>query len=315
MKNFFQKLFSRDIGTDEITPQTGEIVTAPLSPEQVQTTGTTQQLNTRPIKHKDGNRIEPPQLIVGIGQSVGRQRDVNQDTIFSFSSTLASNSAQVPFGLFIVADGMGGHQFGEIASETAVRVMAETILRGLYIPLINPQNQTPTQSLQEIMRQGVMDAHQSILKKTPEGGTTLTAALILGRQMTIAHVGDSRAYQITTDGKLQPLTRDHSLVRRLEEMGQITSEEALVHPQRNVLYRALGQGEPFEPEIQSHRLPNSGYIMICSDGLWGVVSQSQITNIFSTELPPQVMCQQMVNLANEAGGPDNISVILVRVSD
>lgn len=315
MKNFLQKLFGRELNSHDSPPETGEIVTAPLSPEQVQTPSITPKTNTRPIKSKDKNRIEPPQLIVGMGQSVGKQRDVNQDSIYSFSSTLASNSSQVPFGLFIVADGMGGHQYGEIASETAVRVMAESILRSLYIPLINPLNQSPTQSLQEIMKHGVMDAHQAILKKTPEGGTTLTAALILGRQMTIAHVGDSRAYQAAADGRLQPLTRDHSLVRRLEEMGQITSEEAKVHPQRNVLYRALGQGEPFEPEIQSHRLPNSGYILICSDGLWGVVSQNQITNILNSDLPPQVMCQQMVNLANEAGGPDNISVILVRVSD
>jgi serine/threonine protein phosphatase PrpC len=133
--------------------------------------------------------------------------------------------------------------------------------------------------------------------------------------MTIAHVGDSRAYHIDNGGEIRMLTRDHSLVRRLEEMGQITAEEAQIHPQRNVLYRALGQGEPFEPEIQSHRLPHNGYLLICSDGLWGVVGEQEISKIIKSDAPPQIMCQQMVNLANEAGGPDNISAILVRISD
>jgi serine/threonine protein phosphatase PrpC len=317
VKNFLQKIFGieQNKTDDDALPQTGEIVTAPLSPEQLNST-LPQSHPTRPIiRRKPGPRIEPPQLIVGLGQSVGRQREVNQDTIYAFTSTLASNSTQVPFGFFVVADGMGGHQHGEVASEIAARIMAEHILQDLYLPIINPNNVTPTESLQEVMKAGVQEAHQAILHKTPDGGTTMTACLILGRQMTIAHVGDSRAYHVTSDGQLQLLTRDHSLVRRLEEMGQITSEEAQTHPQRNVLYRALGQGEPFDPEIQSHRLPQSGYLLICSDGLWGVVEEKQISTIISTGAAPQVMCQQLVDMANDAGGPDNISIILVKVSD
>lgn len=317
MKSFLQKIFgkSEDKGEANSLPQTGEIVTAPLSPDQLNT-ASPRSHPTRPIiKRKPGPRLEPPQLIVGLGQSVGRQRDVNQDSLYSFSSTLASNTTQVPFGLFIVADGMGGHQHGEVASETGARLMAEHILEKLYLPLINPKNVTPTQSLLEIMKEGVLEAHQAIMEKTPDGGTTLTACLILGRQMTIAHVGDSRAYHVATDGTMQLLTRDHSLVRRLEEMGQITSEEALTHPQRNVLYRALGQGEPFDPEIQSHRIPPSGYLLICSDGLWGVVEEKQISTVISTGAAPQVICQQLVDMANDAGGPDNISIILVKVSE
>lgn len=314
MKNFLQKIFGRD-QKDEISGQTGEIVTAPLSPERLNSAAVKSH-PTRPIiRHKVSQRLEPPQLVVGMGQSVGKQREVNQDSVFMFSSTLASNTSQIPFGLFIVADGMGGHQHGEVASETAVRIMADYILRSLYIPLINPRNVTPTNSLQEIMKTGVLEAHQAILDKTPDGGTTLTTCLILGRQMTIAHVGDSRAYHIDRDGNITLLTHDHSLVRRLEEMGQITAEEAQSHPQRHVLYRALGQGEPFEPEITSHRLPTSGYILICSDGLWGVVPENQIAAVLATDVSMQMMCQQLVNMANDAGGPDNISVILVRVSD
>jgi PPM family protein phosphatase len=311
VKKFLQKLFN-PTQTDETIPSRGEVVTAPLTPEHLEIVDRPTQ-PTAPLRSMQNTHIEPLQLIVGSGQSTGRQRDVNQDTIFTFSSSLGSNNSHVPFGLFIVADGMGGHQQGDVASEMAVRVVVDRIIRDLYIPLINPNQQTPAKSLQEVMLTGVMEAHSTILKKAPDSGTTLTAALILGRQMTIAHVGDSRAYLIDQNGQLNPLTRDHSLVRRLEEMGQITPAEAAVHPQRNVLYRALGQGEPFEPEILSHRLPNIAQILICSDGLWGVVPDDQMASLISSKASPHEICQELVDMANEAGGPDNISVILVRM--
>jgi PPM family protein phosphatase len=311
VKKFLQKLFN-PTQTDETIPSRGEVVTAPLTPEHLEIVDRPTQ-PTAPLRSMQNTHIEPLQLIVGSGQSTGRQRDVNQDTIFTFSSSLGSNNSHVPFGLFIVADGMGGHQQGDVASEMAVRVVVDRIIRDLYIPLINPNQQAPAKSLQEVMLRGVMEAHSTILKKAPDSGTTLTAALILGRQMTIAHVGDSRAYLIDQNGQLNPLTRDHSLVRRLEEMGQITPAEAAVHPQRNVLYRALGQGEPFEPEIQSHRLPNIAQLLICSDGLWGVVPDDQMASLIGSKASPHEICQELVDMANEAGGPDNISVILVRM--
>lgn len=313
MKNFLDKLFGRQ-QLDTNVPQTGEIVTAPLNTEK-QSRAASESHPTQPVALQKEAHLEPPQLVVGLGQSVGKQRDVNEDTLFAFSSTLASNSSQVPFGLYVVADGMGGHQHGEVASETAIRVMVDYILRNLYIPLINPNATAPKESLQEIMKNSTLEAHKAILHNTPDGGTTLTACLIIGKQMTIAHVGDSRAYLADQNGKLDVLTRDHSLVRRLEEMGQITAEEAQTHPQKNVLYRALGQGEPIEPEIQSQRLPTSGYLLICSDGLWGVVPENHISAVLSTQATPTMLAQQLVNMANDAGGPDNISVILVRVSE
>jgi serine/threonine protein phosphatase PrpC len=226
-----------------------------------------------------------------------------------------SDTNQIPFGLYIVADGMGGHKHGEMASGIAVRAMASHVIRQLYAPLFSLPSETPEQSLQEIMQEGVQIAHNTILTETPGGGTTLTAALILGDQLTIAHVGDSRAYAIHSDGSMEALTRDHSLVRRLEELGQITHEEAAVHPQRNVLYRALGQGEPFDAEIATSSLPHPGYLLICSDGLWGVISEAEISKIISETASPEVACQKMVAAANRAGGPDNITAILVRLPD
>jgi protein phosphatase len=163
------------------------------------------------------------------------------------------------------------------------------------------------------MQEGVQDAHRAITKQVPGGGTTLTAALILGDQMTIVHVGDSRAYLISDNEHIESLTRDHSLVKRLVELGQITTDEAAVHPQRNVLYRALGQGEPFDPDINSLQLPASGYLLICSDGLWSVVPEVEIQRLVHATDNPEVTCRRLIQAANDAGGPDNISAILIRL--
>ena len=253
------------------------------------------------------------QLLAGCDQSTGKQREHNEDALFTLTTSLASDSNHLPFGLYIVADGMGGHQHGEIASGTGIRAMASYIIRNLYLPLFSLPRETPTESLQEIMQNGVLEAHRAILRYAPGGGTTMTAVLIMGDQMTISHVGDSRAYAIYPDGHLQLLTRDHSLVKRLEELGQLTPEEAALHPQRNVLYRALGQGEPFEPDIITFQLPRSGHLFLCSDGLWGVVTDDDILRVVLSSPDPQSACQKLVEAANTAGGPDNITAILVRL--
>jgi serine/threonine protein phosphatase PrpC len=193
--------------------------------------------------------------------------------------------------------------------------MANYVIRKLYMQLFGLSTEHSDESLQEIMQASILEAHRSIVKEAKGGGTTLTAALLLGNQMTITHVGDSRAYIVHSDGKMQILTHDHTLVKRLEELGHITSEEAAIHPQRNVLYRALGQGEPSDPDIATFPIPRSGYLLICSDGLWGVVPEREVFNVIATSPDPQQACQTLVDVANEAGGPDNISVIIVRMPD
>jgi protein phosphatase len=165
-----------------------------------------------------------------------------------------------------------------------------------------------------VFHSGIEKANEEILKNSYGGGTTVTAVLILGEQMTIAHVGDSRVYSIDNNGIVEPMTRDHSLVKRLQELGQITPEEAAVHPQRNVLYRALGQGEPFEPEIISTSRPDKGALLICSDGLWSIVGQETISEIINNGSSPQETCDKLIDAANDAGGPDNISAIYVDIS-
>jgi serine/threonine protein phosphatase PrpC len=257
--------------------------------------------------------LEPPQLIVGCAQSIGKQRDHNEDSIFTLTTTLTSDYSNIPFGLYIVADGMGGHQHGEVASGIAIRSMASYIVRKLYTPLLSLKPNPPDESLLEIMQEGVQDAHRAITKQVPGGGTTLTAALILGSQLTIAHVGDSRAYLVSSNDHIEALTRDHSLVKRLVELGQITTDEAAIHPQRNVLYRALGQGEPFDPDINSLHTPEAGYLLLCSDGLWSVVGDAEILKLVNGAQNPEEACRNLVDAANAAGGPDNISAIIIRL--
>lgn len=276
------------------------ISTAPLLDQQIQ---------AALVK---GKHYEPQQLDAACGQSVGKQREHNEDSLFAFSITIGNETNSVPLGLYIVADGMGGHQYGEVASNAAVRTVAGNILRK-FIPYISNQSKAMEEPLQELMRAVVSEAQHAVMQSAPGGGTTLTAALVLGTQVTVAHIGDSRAYLLRPDRRIEALTRDHSLVKRLEELSQITAQEAAVHPQRNVLYRALGQGEMLEPDIFTAPFPQPGYILLCTDGLWGVLPEEYIYQIISESPNLQTACQNLVNAANTAGGPDNISVVLVQL--
>ncbi len=298
MFEFIRRLFKKP----EAPPQREAATTAPLTEQQIQS-----------IVNSTNIRFDLTQLIAACGQSVGKQRDLNEDSLLAITSTLAGNSGNVPFGLYVVADGMGGHQFGEVASNAAIRTVAGYVLRKFHTYLFNLKPEPLDESLQEVMQGAVNEAQKVIQREAPGSGTTLTAALVLGQQVTFAHVGDSRAYVIHSDGRVEPVTRDHSLVKRLEELGHISPEEAANYPHRNVLYRALGQGELLEPDIFTIPFPISGTLMMCSDGLWGVVSEQDILRAVSESPNLQRACQNLVSAANAAGGPDNISVLLVQM--
>ncbi len=294
IKKFFQK------ESEKKTKNESE--TVPLSPQQVEEIITHQSI-----------AYELPQLLAASGQSVGRQRELNEDSLLVISTTLAGNAGNLPFGLYLVADGMGGHQYGEVASNTAMRVFGGYIMEKFYPYLFSLPTAPLDESLQDLMLAGVARAQEAIQRDAPGSGTTLTAALVLGEQVSIAHVGDSRAYAVYPDGRFDLISRDHSLVGRLEELGQITAEEAANHPQKNVLYRALGQGEILEPDIFTVPFPQKGMLMLCSDGLWGVLSEKEMHKAISDADTLERACQNLVNAANAAGGPDNISVVLVRM--
>jgi PPM family protein phosphatase len=257
-------------------------------------------------------RITPLQIAVGCGQSVGKQRDHNEDCLVAFTFNIGGEGNTYPLGIFIIADGMGGHQYGEVASNVAARTLAGFLLRKLH-PTIMDASQTMDEPIQELMRSAMIEAQNAVLQAAPGSGTTLTAVLVLGQQMTIGHVGDSRAYAIRANGRTEAITRDHSLVKRLEELGQITPSEIATHPQRNVLYRALGQGDVLEPDIFTTQFPQPGYLLLCSDGLWSVVPDDQFGRIINESPNLTNACQKLVAAANDAGGPDNISALLIQL--
>jgi serine/threonine protein phosphatase PrpC len=299
---FFRKLFRRIFGESRADGSVDAATTAPLSDHQIQS-----------IIENQNPRYEMQQLIAASGQSVGKQREHNEDSLLAITTTISGNSGNVPFGLYIVADGMGGHQFGEVASNAATRILSGQVMRAFHSYLFNLPTQPIQESLQEIMETAIRDAHRFVQREAPGSGTTVTAALVLGQQVTIAHIGDSRAYSIYPDGRIHPLTRDHSLVKRLEELGHLSADEAANFPHRNVLIRALGQGEILEADIFTVPFPQPGYLMLCSDGLWGVVAEQDIYRA-ATEAPNlHRACLNLVEAANIAGGPDNISVVMVQL--
>ncbi len=297
MLDFLRRVF----GGEPVQRDEG-VTTAPLTDQQVQS-----------IMRGETMPYEMQQLVAACGQSVGKQREHNEDSLMAMTLSLAGKSPNVPFGLYIVADGMGGHQYGEVASNAAIRVIAGQIVRKFHSYLFSLPTQQPEESLQEIMENAVKEAHRAVQKDAPGSGTTLTAALILGQQVTIGHVGDSRAYAILPAGTVQQLTHDHSLVKRLEELGHLNKEEAANFPHRNVLIRALGQGDNLEVDVFTIPFPRHGTLMLCSDGLWGVVAETDITRALADAPTLERACQNMVSTANMAGGPDNISVILVQM--
>ncbi|HQV63028.1 MAG TPA: protein phosphatase 2C domain-containing protein [Anaerolineales bacterium] len=301
MTDLFRKLFGKkEEPVKQI--QVDMATTAPLTDQQISSIVAIQNLKS-----------ETKQLMAGVGQSVGKQRDHNEDSVLSLTSTMAGSAESIPFGLYIVADGMGGHQFGEVASNAAIRIMGGNITKKFHSYLYSLPTQSLQESLQEVMETSITEAHQYVQREAPGSGTTVTAALVLGQQVTIAHVGDSRAYSIYPDGRIDTITRDHSLVKRLEELGHLSKDEAENFPHRNVLIRALGQGETLEADIFTIPFPQGGYLMICSDGLWGVISEKEILRSINEAPTLQKACQNLVEAANAAGGPDNITVILAQM--
>lgn len=244
---------------------------------------------------------------------VGAIRERNEDSCIVFMSETGGHFSLMPFGLYIVADGMGGHQNGHVASKTASRMVARNVINKIYTPLLQDESSPVQTPIQEVMTEAFRAAHQSIYNPDPEedGGTTLTAALILGRRLYIAHVGDSRAY-LKTENKFEPLTTDHSLVQRLQDVGQLTAEEATFYQYRHILLRALGQGEEdIEVDTYMRLLPKSGILLLCSDGLSGLVSDNTMQDILQRELSLNQKADVLFETAMAAGGYDNITFILV----
>jgi protein phosphatase len=266
------------------------------------------------LPHAASAGLFRPSLLVGLASHPGRTRAQNEDAVVALVAAHAGVPAGEEFGLFIVADGMGGQIGGQRAAQLAARTAARTVASQIYLPFLRsaaPDADRPP--LQEVLIGALREANDAVHTQLPESGTTLTAALLLGGEAYLAHVGDSRAY-LLLGGRLQRLTRDHTFVERLHELGQLSTAELSDHPQRNVLYRAVGQGDGLEVDVTRHAVPPGARLLLCCDGLWGVVADETLAAVLSEAPTPQAACERLVAAALEAGGPDNISAVLVEIA-
>ncbi len=270
--------------------------------------------STRPLPPIETYISKPGKHITyGLNSDVGRQRTNNQDSMLTFFTANVSAEERPDFGLFAVADGMGGYRDGEKASAITTRIVAQYIIDKLYLNMLASLSADADRlTVAEILGDAIQKANVAVSQQIPEGGTTVTAVIILGDLAYIGHVGDSRAYLITKDS-IEQVTLDHSLVQRLIELDQLTPEEAALHPQRNVLYRAIGQSETLEVDAVTRRLPPASRLLICSDGLWGQVPEDVLLDIVRSSTLPQEACDRLIVAANERGGPDNITAVLIQI--
>ncbi len=244
-------------------------------------------------------------------RDVGRMRQENQDSVFALLTTLPREDMDVPMGLFVVADGMGGHDRGEIASRLAIRTVVYEVISQLMLPALD---NAMSEALQPLMIAAVQEANRAIWDHAQmvnsDMGTTCTAALLLGHALYIAHVGDSRAY-ILEAGGLRCLTDDHSAVGRLIQLGQLDPSTARHHPLRSQLYRTIGQQPQVQVDFIYQPLEDSTHLLLCSDGLWGMLSEDQLQQVLEEHRWPHDACAELIALANLAGGEDNISAVVV----
>ncbi|MBN1922782.1 MAG: serine/threonine-protein phosphatase [Anaerolineae bacterium] len=255
---------------------------------------------------------------------VGQVRDHNEDSVFVFVAEQYSSVTMPPFGLFILADGMGGHHAGEVASAVACQTVAAQIMEHVYLPLLFGDSEMADEAdasgafvtlMTETVANAVQHANMEVYSSMPGSGTTLTCALLVGKQLFIGHVGDSRAYLRQVDGGIRLLTNDHSMVKQLVDIGQLTPEAAAIHPRRNILYRAVGQGGALSVDVQSLNLDHTAQLLLCTDGLWGLVPDETLWQIVTAAPSAQAACARLVEAANTAGGHDNITAIVVEFRD
>jgi protein phosphatase len=253
-------------------------------------------------------------LRVGRLTDVGHIRQLNEDSLLTLELGRVHRSVGTPIGLYVVADGMGGHSAGDVASGLAINALAQHAVATLM-----PFEFDDGPSVLEIevwLREAINVANTTVHEQRKLAGTnmgtTLVMAYIADGQAYIAHVGDSRAYLLNEAG-IRQITVDHSLVQRLVDTKQLTLEEARVHPQRNVIYKNLGDRASVVPDLTHLDLQPGDRLLLCSDGLNTVVEDARIRGIVMAAASPQEACRQLVEAANAAGGPDNITTILVQM--
>jgi PPM family protein phosphatase len=268
----------------------------------------------------------PLHLEAGTATSVGLVRSENQDAVVSLVLDAHDDAARgdAPIGVFLVADGMGGEAHGELASRIAARILPSQLLSQLILPLfakpalafdkpITGENMLSIASVADMLDRAVTSANQHVREMAhafgQDTGSTLTVVVCAGPQAALAHLGDSRLY-LLRDGILVRLTEDHTLLARLEAMDHPILEDPTFYVPRNFLYRSLGQ-EQAPPDLRPFTLAPEDRFVICSDGLWDELDDEAIKSTLATADDPEVCARRLVEMANEAGGHDNSTAVVV----
>ncbi|MCX7832544.1 MAG: Stp1/IreP family PP2C-type Ser/Thr phosphatase [Actinobacteria bacterium] len=231
----------------------------------------------------------------------GKKRSKNEDYFFA------------EFPIFVVADGLGGHRGGEVASKKAVEEFVKSVRNGI-------RDVSSLDSLKKLLEKSILDASNMIFKESRKNvelhgmGTTISAAVVLDDFLVIAHVGDSRIY-LVSEGKISQITKDHTFVQMLIDRGEITEEEAKRHPMKNALLQALGGETGLQVETRTIQLHPQDRVLLCTDGLYSVVSENDILEVLTSEATTEDKTKRLVSLALKAGGFDNVTVILLEVEN
>jgi serine/threonine protein phosphatase PrpC len=282
----------------------GGTPTAPMAPSARVALADTRQLGS------GGSSVY---LDIGTALDTGikRRGKPNEDSLLALPAISNACGGVQPVGLFVVADGMGGHGNGQEASHLAITALRDALRLAL---VGSPQDD----NYEQVLAEGAHTANLAIYRRNRQQqsdmGTTLAVALVIGNTAYIANVGDSRVYLYRESEGLEQITRDHSSVARLVEAGAITPDEVYSHPKRNEIYRSLGHQSTVKVDTFSVPLQVGDLLLLCSDGLWEMVRDSTIERIMESTLPDvSQVCDELRQAALEGGGKDNISVIAVCV--
>ncbi len=243
-------------------------------------------------------------LIFGVESDKGIKRTLNEDCY-----DIIADTSETP-AVFIVADGMGGHSMGEVASRIAVNTLKSYILQEKECFCKN-------KDIIISIKDAINIVNEEILNASPEKderirmGTTLVAAFVCEKKIYIANIGDSRAYRIRS-GEIKKLTVDHSYIQILLENGSITEDEARNHPEKNKITKALGFYSEVEPDVFTYDMEENDIFLLCSDGLTNMVLEKDILDVCVSENNLQSVCSILVDKANANGGDDNITIILFK---
>jgi serine/threonine protein phosphatase PrpC/predicted RNA-binding Zn-ribbon protein involved in translation (DUF1610 family) len=261
-------------------------------------------------------------VLIGVTTDVGKTRagERNEDSIGSLVLNTVYDSHMQPLALGIVADGLGGHVNGQDASRLAVRMVTEYILRKVALSLVSlpVDGVAVEEDLKTVLLEGALAANTALCNANDETGadmgSTLVAALLFGSSAYIINVGDSRCY-LFFDGELRQITTDHSFVEQLIVSGFVAPEDRYTHPQRNQILRSLGDDVDVDIDFFEQKLKPGMRLLLCCDGLWEMVRDDEIASILRETVSPQEACDRLIESANEHGGEDNISVVVIEVHD